>query len=368
MKILLVWDYYPAYLRAFYAQHPEARDRPYAQQLALLLDDFFTWPAYLVPELNALGHETAILIGNARWLQLQWAKENGLIVDDSWQLSILREQIKRFHPDVLWLCGVDYYLSSLLRQIRHFCRRVISWRATEWPGHLDWSNVDCVLSSHTHFIEQFRRLGVSSELMLPCFPPQILTRLAPGERACDVAFIGSLDPIHFSQRIKTLRYIQKRTSLRIYAEKPIYRRRPLPLDLLARQLSVLPELVGLQRNLPVYGLEMFQVLSQAKIVLNVHTNSANGLAGNIRMFETTGVGALLVTEAAPNLSELFQPDRQVIAYASPEEALEKIQYYLEHESERKVIADSAQMRTLAEYSSAVRAAQFLDIVSRQLRA
>ena len=43
--------------------------------------------------------------------------------------------------------------------------------------------------------------------------------------------------------------------------------------------------------------------------LNRHIDVAEGYANNMRLFEATGVGALLLTEAAPNLADLFEPGR-----------------------------------------------------------
>jgi spore maturation protein CgeB len=90
------------------------------------------------------------------------------------------------------------------------------------------------------------------------------------------------------------------------------------------------------------------------------------LAGNIRMFEATGVGTLLVTETASNLSQIFEPDQEVVTYRSKEEAVEKIRYCLAHENERRSIASAGQRRTLRDHNSRVRAQEVLRIFEELL--
>ena len=59
---------------------------------------------------------------------------------------------------------------------------------------------------------------------------------------------------------------------------------------------------------------MYRVLAQSRIAVNRHGDFAGGYAANMRMFEATGVGALLMTESAANLPDFFEPGREVVAY------------------------------------------------------
>lgn len=367
MRILILWDVYPRYPAYFYARHPGLADQSYDQQLSAILNDFFYWPPYLIPEFRALGHEAEIVYGNIGPLQQAWAREHHIEVGpENGQFEIVLEQIKRFRPDVLWFGGADYYLGDFLHQVKPYCRRIVAWKAVGFSSALNWQDVDCVLSSHLVFIEQFRRMGVWSERILPCFEPRILEHLQPASRGIPASFIGTLSPIHFAQRMKFLNDLRGRVPLDIYAEKPIWRRRPWPPRMFLNQARFIPFLIRGRLRPAVYGLDMFQVLAASKIALNVHIDSANGQAGNIRMFEATGAGALLVTDAAANLSELFEPEREVVTYRSSEEAVEKIHYYLAHPDERQAIAAAAQRRTLRDYNATRRAQDVLAVFMKLL--
>ncbi len=117
---------------------------------------------------------------------------------------------------------------------------------------------------------------------------------------------------------------------------------------------------------PLWGLEMFQLLRDARISLNRHIGCSGGFANNMRMFETTGVGPFLLTDWKANTSDLFEPGREVVEYTNAEDCAEKIGYYLEHEKEREQIASAGQRRTLAEHTYAHRMRELVEIAGEHL--
>jgi hypothetical protein len=362
MKILLLWDYYDRYLRYFYAQNPDTAGLSYRQQQQQLLADYFNWYTYLIPYFREMGHDVEMLVGNARQLQVAWARENDL-GSETYDRSdvIVAEQIRRFQPDMLWVAGADHYLGAYLRNIRSSCGSVVAWRAVDWSPNTDWTNVDCIFSSYANLVERFRRMGKRSELVLPCFEENILHRLPCRDRDIDLSFIGSMNVVQFARRLEMLKYLRQQVPLQIYAERPSWRRRPLPLRPFLSQMRFFTFFLRAQRKPAVYGLDMFNIMQRSRITLNVHERSSANLAGNIRMFEATGSGTLLLTEAAPNLSQLFEPDKEVVTYRSAEEAVSKVRYYLQNLSECEAIARAGQQRTLRCHSARVRANEILQI-------
>lgn len=110
---------------------------------------------------------------------------------------------------------------------------------------------------------------------------------------------------------------------------------------------------------------MYQILRKSKITLNHHGDIAP-YANNCRLYEATGVGTLLITDWKENLHEMFDPGKEVVAYRTPEECAELIQYYLEHDEEREVIARAGQERTLREHTYHQRMEELVDIVRKYL--
>jgi len=115
---------------------------------------------------------------------------------------------------------------------------------------------------------------------------------------------------------------------------------------------------------PVYGLEMFRTLLDSAVALNSHIDMAGNEAANIRLFEVTGVGSCLLTDWKENLHELFEIDREIVAYKSVEECIEKGRWLLENPREREMIAAAGQARTLREHTFDQRAAQLAVVLRR----
>ena len=63
---------------------------------------------------------------------------------------------------------------------------------------------------------------------------------------------------------------------------------------------------------------------------------------------------------------MFERGKEVVAYRSPEECAELVQYYLEHEDEREAIARAGQQRTLREHTYHHRMRELVEIVGRYL--
>jgi spore maturation protein CgeB len=112
---------------------------------------------------------------------------------------------------------------------------------------------------------------------------------------------------------------------------------------------------------------MYELLKRSALTLNHHVDIADDYAGNARLFEATGVGTLLVTDWKKNLREMFEPGKEVVAYRTPEECVEMIRYYLEHENERQAIARAGQQRTLRDHTCRNRMEELVSIVERHIR-
>jgi glycosyltransferase involved in cell wall biosynthesis len=222
--------------------------------------------------------------------------------------------------------------------------------------------VDCILSSHQNFVDEFRRMGLHSELMLPCVDPEMVAACLAGEpvRDQDVTFYGTLSTSLFTKRLQFLSDVTRFVRCHVYSEGLSWQRRPRPLGLFLRQLRYVLFWVRTRFEPPVYGQDLLRLIARSKIVLNAHVDSAEGLAGNIRMFETTAMGAMLITDASPNIGQIFEPGREIVTYENAANAVEKLRYYLAHPAEREAIAQAGQRKALSRYSTRVRAQEVLE--------
>ena len=95
------------------------------------------------------------------------------------------------------------------------------------------------------------------------------------------------------------------------------------------------------RNHQCSSQKYFEILSRAKIGLNF-TMSHNQSQLKARVFETMRCGSLLLEERNSQTALLFTENVDYLAFASPEELLEKIRYCLAHEDHRARIAKAGQ--------------------------
>ena len=111
---------------------------------------------------------------------------------------------------------------------------------------------------------------------------------------------------------------------------------------------------------------MYNLLYNSRISLNRHIDVAENYANNMRLFESTGVGAMLITDYKDNLPELFKIGTEIETYRTKKELVEKVNYYLAHNKERAQIAKSGQKRTLKEHTYIKRMTELLKILSKYL--
>jgi len=83
----------------------------------------------------------------------------------------------------------------------------------------------------------------------------------------------------------------------------------------------------------------YEVLSRSKIGINF-SMSVDKYQLKARVFETMWARGLLLEERNEQIAYYFTEDVHYVAFSSEEELLQKINYYLSHESERRVISEA----------------------------
>jgi glycosyltransferase involved in cell wall biosynthesis len=105
--------------------------------------------------------------------------------------------------------------------------------------------------------------------------------------------------------------------------------------------------------------EIPAIYSRAKIVLNLPLKDDL----NFRTFEAMSCGAMLLTRRVANGQEvLFEEGRHYAAFSTEAELNKKIRYYLEHDDERRRIAEAALCEVRAKHTLSLRLEQLLSTV------
>src|SRR5271170_827558 len=101
----------------------------------------------------------------------------------------------------------------------------------------------------------------------------------------------------------------------------------------------------------------------ATICLNtLHYGEVNGL--NCRAFELAGCGGFQIVTRVPALAEHFVPDVEVVTFASVDELVEKIDYYLRNPAEAAEIAERGRARAHRDHTYEHRLKEILRVALR----
>jgi spore maturation protein CgeB len=367
VRIAVVDTYYPAFLEAHYAAAPGLGSRSYSDQLGSLTDSCFGTADAYSRHLSELGHEAIDLVANCEPLQLRWAAEHGRpgrlrrLARRGRLQRIALAQIAEHRADVVYAQDLNFFSSADLDRLRADGRLVAGQIASPMPDAAGLRGFQLLLTSFPHYVPRFRELGIDSEYLPIAFYGDVLDRLRrdgidpspSANRPHPLAFVGGLGADVHGPRVRLFERIAE----------------SLPLEGWGYGWEGLPDGSALRRAYrgEAWGIEMYRVLARSGIVVNVHSTAAEGFANNMRMFEATGVGALLVTEAAPNLADFFEPGREVVTYDGPEDLVTQLGHYLEHEDERRAIAAAGQSRTLRDHTYSKLMVRLSAILEARLR-
>lgn len=110
-----------------------------------------------------------------------------------------------------------------------------------------------------------------------------------------------------------------------------------------------------------YLTEMPKVFFSSKINLNITLrNIQHGIPQ--RIFDVLASGGFLITNNQPDLHTHFIDGKDLVVYYDKDDLLSKIEYYLNHEDERKQIAANGQKKVLRQHTYEQRILQILSTV------
>jgi spore maturation protein CgeB len=394
MKVLILNTDYLDFLSRLYSQHPGLDGQTYSQQMQVRHESLFGVADFYSRNLRELGHEAHDIYANNEWMQAAWAREQGMRVGDppridrergsmlervwttavqaptrfvnqclarvlgfpSWSqrhfYEILAAQIKHHRPEVVLNQAIEGISSQFMKEMKPYVRLMVGQHAaTLLSDGEDFSGYDMMISSFPPTVEYFRGKGIHAELSRLGFEPGVLSKLECRQKSFDVTFVGNFFNVH-TTRIALLETLCERLpQVKIWASA---------IDHLPPRSTIRDHYMG-----QAWGRQMYEILRCSKITLNHHGDVAP-YANNMRLYEATGVGTLLITDAKGNLREIFEPGKEVIAYHDPNECVQSIQFYLEHEGEREAIARAGQERTLREHTYYQRMQELVDIVKKCL--
>jgi spore maturation protein CgeB len=372
MRFLIVDHMYGEFVSWVYSSTPGLADRTYADQKRRIAGELFGETQFEVAALRAQGHEADDHIANIRPLQEAWSRENGLAfprprmglrwrrglvpwptrTDDRWIGEGLLARVRHLRPDVVHVQAMDLLEPWVISALGSETRLVVGQVATELPTNNSYAGYGLVVSSIPGVVDRFRRQGADAEWLPLAFGPSVLGEIAPVERDIPVSFVGSF----------TTRYADRLEIVEAVA-------RSAPLRTWTGDVAAIPADSPIRSTVegPAWGRKMYEVLARSMMTVNTHGRIAGEDANNLRLYEATGMGALLVTDARRNMSRLFDVGSEVVTYDNAGDCARVVRYYLDHPAEAAAIAAAGQRRTLRDHTWANRMTQLVELVTPRLR-
>ena len=403
-KILRITNLYSEYIESYYSKNKQYLTQNYQEQYEHLTNDSIELVSSYSKFFRLLNVDAIDLITNASPLQQTWAKENNVPFDLPFEKFII-EQIKFFKPDILWIDDTRLLnkfwinemkskVSSLKLLVGHICAPFNS------VIEESLSCFDIMFTCATCTQEKFEKMGILSYCIYHSFDHTILEKVSKFENPFPqekLVFTGSLYTgfgLHksrieyieemLSKNIDITIYGNLESKLKVRQKQSFYyilnTLKALGLDSVIDKTTILKkfEKYGDEKikyyssNLlasvkpPVFGVEMLQLLSNSNLCFNIHGEIAKKCAGNVRLFEATGVGSCLVTDWKDNMSDIFNLEEEVVTYKSLDECIDKMSWLMNNPNEAKKIALAGQKRTLKDHTVENRVSQIHSLFLKHL--
>ena len=357
---------------------------------------------------------------NHEQAQKSWAKEFKIKYNpENWYLEILEAQILREDPEVIYNTTLTVIPYQFIERINQKFKKRPFWISyygvRRFGEFLKFKEYDLFITGFRELEKELRVENQKYKFFPQYFDDQLCDSSFNPDRSKILTFAGSLtyklnDDYGFSYRRRLVETLMDACNLEAYSElnndnnnpKEAIRQRICKiryeihelLNSLPQPLRFLNHLPGLKEvpdwevevkadyffnprlmksvHPPCYGAQLYNLLSDSKITLNVHGHvnanygQAKFAAGNIRLFEATGSGCCLLTDRLPFLDEFFIPDEEVITYRNKFEAVEKAKYLLDNPSLAESIARKGHAKAWAHHTSKIRAKEFCKILEQNV--
>jgi Glycosyl transferases group 1 len=331
----------------------------FAEGAGWFIDTRFGAPHILAPIL--VGDTDAFYTnGDDEHLQGLWAREHGLRADDLEQ--ILLAQIEHHRADVFYNLDPIRYDSSFVRKLPGCVKTSVCWRAAP-SGNIDLAEYDLVVCNFPSILEDWRQKGCKVAYFFPAHDPVMDAYADLCRDNLDLIFIGGFSRYH-ARRIAALQAAASAPGIRARLHFEDSR--------LTRLANLLPFMPGLEsyrhpkeirviRAGPLYGRDLYSALGTTKVVLNGAVDMAGDDRGNMRCFEATGCGGVLLTDSGV-YPDGFVDQETMVVYSSPDQIPGLLKRLITEVSWTNAIAKAGRAMVRDRYSKDRQWAKFRELV------
>jgi spore maturation protein CgeB len=269
----------------------------------------------------------------------------------------LIDQLNHESYDVLLvLKGVHLFPESIFAAKKRV-DFVVNWNPDDFFNSLNnskhllesFSIYDCIFTARSHLIDEYRQRGVNRvEIIDWCYLPKYqhpveVSVLEKSKYGSNIVFVGS-----WSTRRE--QFLAQLFGMNIKVWGGGWKRAQ-------KQFKTMIEC-----NPPIFAEEMCKVVCSSEININMLTIENNDTT-NFRNFEVPACCGFQLSERSGRVLELFEENKEIACFSTPEELALQCSYFLEHQDEREQIRTGGFERVIkGKHSMLDRAKQIIAIL------
>ena len=318
----------------------------------------------ITEELSKKNYDCNEIISNVKFLQKAWSKE---YLQKKNNKNTILEQIYFYKPNVIYFGNYSLLTKNLLKEIRklNHVKLIMVFHCSPLTSEIEkkLKLADIVITCTDGYKKEIKKqIKKKTYKIIHAFNSGSKKLKNLKERKIDVSFIGSLyikSGLHFN-RINLIYYLLKNfrnsyiainfSLLNVFHVLTLFMFSSSKFKLIEK-LDIIFKLLFIMINSKktVYGNKMLKILSNTKILVNSHIEDTK-YAGNMRLFEGTGSGCLILTDKKYGLNRLFSINKEIVTYRNTHDLISKIRYFLKNDKKLKQIANNGQKRTLSDHN------------------
>tara|TARA_Y100000816_G_C26090048_1_gene575906 strand:- start:1022 stop:2173 length:1152 start_codon:yes stop_codon:yes gene_type:complete len=358
IKFLRISSIYPGFLKKINKKFKN--NDTYEKNLNLVFDERYSVSNNISEELKKKNYECTEVIYNYKNLQNKWLNQYG---NKKLRDEVIFQQIKFYNPDVLFIGDFNLLDKKFVSKVKSISKTklILCFHCAPISEKIynQLKYADAIVTCTKGYKNK-----ISNKLMKNTLLIQHAFKVKENldfirKREIDVSFLGSLfldNKLHLG-RVEIIYNLIKNFKNSYVA---INFARYFLFDFILLILNSIIKFsfikniktfykiiyIFLFSKKPLFGKDMLNILKNSKILINKHIEDTK-YAGNMRLFEATGSGSMLLTDYKTDLENLFDIEKEIIVFNNNDQLFEQIDYYLVNDEKRLEIAKNGYKKTLS---------------------
>lgn len=343
MKVFQALHKYEPYIPHFERKY-DVTSMSFQEHLQTLIADRFYTLHILKPVLD-FSKEAFYTLWDYEALQLKWAEEKGWNETDL--KKILFAQIEDFQPDVFYNMSPTFFKKEELEANLDPKLLRICWSASPFYNNEFFKLYKSRLTNLPLDIKPISETGFRSDLFQPAYDPLMDKYAKNTDRPIDLFFYGQYARSVFKRRNKHLDRLlafkeQSDLNIELLLQYETEWEPVVNIPYIRRYWQKISHPSPMVRRLagdPIFGLDIYEKISQSKIVFNAGIDFTKEYKVNMRNFEVLGCGAHMISDVGlyPNG---FEMGKHFSTYTDIEDCIKKVERLLKDDDLRLSIAQA----------------------------